>query len=427
MEIHEIHKLFLKCSSVSIDTRTITQNSFFIAIKGERYDANIFAKEALNSGAAYVIIDNKDYYIDNRTILVNDSLKFLQELSKFHRHYIKIPILAITGSNGKTTTKEIVHKVLLKKFDCKATIGNLNNHIGVPLTLLSFNEETQFGIVEMGANHKKEIEFLCSIANPDYGYITNFGKAHLEGFGGIEGVIIGKSELYNYLELNNKIAFINLDDDLQKVKTRNIKRVTFSNFNPKANLFIDKIEINPYVSLTFDNTIINSNLIGLYNSSNIIFAICFGKYFNISTILIKNAIEEYFSNNNRSQIINTVNNRVILDAYNANPSSMELSLQNFISLEDKNKIIIIGDMHELGIETDVEHKNIVNLLKANDNIKCFFAGKYFYKNNVNKENLYFFEDFDNLLENIKTLKLKNNLFFIKGSRAMKLERILEFI
>ena len=239
----------------------------FVAIKGDNFDANAFAEEALKKGSLYVIIDNKAFYIDERTIIVNDSLILLQELAQYHRKYLNIPILAITGSNGKTTTKELTHKVLSKKFKCKATIGNLNNHIGVPLTLLSFNKETEFGIVEMGANHKKEIEFLCTIATPDFGYITNFGKAHLEGFGGIEGVIIGKSELYNYLEENKKIVFINLDDTLQEEKTQNIKRITFSNFDSSSNLFINKLEANPNVNVFYNNIVIYSNLIGLYSTS----------------------------------------------------------------------------------------------------------------------------------------------------------------
>ena len=207
MTIKNIHDLFLKCVKVSIDTRNIEYNSFFVAIKGERFDANTFAKEALEKGASYVIIDNSDYFIDERTVLVEDSLITLQELAKFHRQYLKLPIIALTGSNGKTTTKELINLVLSKKYKTKSTIGNLNNHIGVPLTLLSFTKETEIGIVEMGANHQKEIAFLCEIAQPDYGYITNFGKAHLEGFGGIEGVIKGKSEMYGYLKSRKKSVF----------------------------------------------------------------------------------------------------------------------------------------------------------------------------------------------------------------------------
>jgi UDP-N-acetylmuramoyl-tripeptide--D-alanyl-D-alanine ligase len=222
MDIKDIHSLFLKCKSVSIDTRKIEPDSLFVAIKGENFDANTFAKEALDKGAAYVIIDNSDYLIDRRTILVENSLIALQELAKFHREYLKLPIIALTGSNGKTTTKELINVVLSKKYKTKATVGNLNNHIGVPLTLLSFNSGTEIGIVEMGANHKKEIEFLCELAKPDYGYITNFGKAHLEGFGGVEGVIEGKSEMYHYLSKNDKLAFINMEDPIQVEKSKSL-------------------------------------------------------------------------------------------------------------------------------------------------------------------------------------------------------------
>ena len=223
MDIATIHASFLKCSSVSIDTRKIQPNSFFVAIKGENFDANTFAKEALEKGASYVVIDTVDYYIDHRTILVEDSLRTLQDLAQFHRKYLKLPIIALTGSNGKTTTKELIHTVLSTKFRTKATVGNLNNHIGVPLTLLSFDLETEIGIVEMGANHKKEIEFLCELAQPDYGYITNFGKAHLEGFGGVLGVIEGKSEMYSFLANSKKLVFVNLEDAIQIEKTKTLQ------------------------------------------------------------------------------------------------------------------------------------------------------------------------------------------------------------
>src|SRR6218665_1271833 len=249
MDIQNIHQLFLQCSAVSIDTRKIEAKSLFVAIKGERFDANTFAKEALEKGASYIIIDNKDYFIDERTILVKDSLQTLQELSKFHRQYLKLPIVALTGSNGKTTTKELIYAVLSEKFKTKATVGNLNNHIGVPLTLLSFTSETQIVIVEMGANNQKEIEFLCDLALPDFGYITHFGKAHLEGFGGVEGVIKGKSEMYAYLKFHEKSVFVNLDDEIQKQKSKEIKSFTFGVKKENANLNIQEITANPFVTV----------------------------------------------------------------------------------------------------------------------------------------------------------------------------------
>ena len=228
MTIASIHSLFLNCTSVSTDTRKIEKDSLFIALKGDNFDANTFAKEAIEKGAKYVIIDNPNYTIDERTILVEDSLIALQELAKYHRTYLGIPIIALTGSNGKTTTKELIHAVLSKKYNTLATIGNLNNHIGVPLTLLRFSKETEIGIVEMGANHQKEIEFLCQIAQPDFGYVTNFGKAHLEGFGGVEGVIKGKSEMYDYLRNNEKTVFVNLDDTTQREKSSHINQFSFT-------------------------------------------------------------------------------------------------------------------------------------------------------------------------------------------------------
>ena len=287
MESSIIHGFFLKCNSVSIDTRKIEPNSLFVAIKGENFDANTFAKEAIEKGASYVIIDNKDYFIDERTILVENSLIALQELAKFHRNYLKLPIIALTGSNGKTTTKELINVVLAKKYKTKATVGNLNNHIGVPLTLLSFNTETEIGIVEMGANHKKEIEFLCNLAQPDYGYITNFGKAHLEGFGGVEGVIVGKSEMYNYLSQNNKVAFVNLEDPLQVEKTKNIKSYAFGVKKENADVNITSVKANPFVEIGYLNLTITTHLIGLYNANNINAALAIGKYFGVENQAIK--------------------------------------------------------------------------------------------------------------------------------------------
>ena len=335
--IAEIHTLFLKTSSISIDTRKIEKDCLFVALKGENFDANTFTKEALEKGAKYVIIDNKDYYINDKTILVKNSLVTLQELAKFHRNYLGLPIIALTGSNGKTTTKELIHTVLSKKYNTLATIGNLNNHIGVPLTLLRFTKETEIGIVEMGANHQKEIEFLCEIAQPDYGYITNFGKAHLEGFGGVEGVIKGKSEMYTYLKSHNKTVFINSDDIIQQEKTSDMNKFTFGFYNKNCDVQISKVTANPMVNIIYNNTEIKSHLIGIYNSNNINAAITIGNYFNVPDNLIKEAIENYIPENNRSQLIIKKNNEIILDAYNANPSSMVAALTNFIQLEKANK------------------------------------------------------------------------------------------
>ena len=427
MTIAEIHNLFLQSSGVVIDTRKIEPKSFFVAIKGERYDANTFAKEALEKGCSFVIIDNKDFYIDERTIVVNDSLTTLQELAKFHRAYLNIPIIALTGSNGKTTTKELIQVVLAKKFTTKATVGNLNNHIGVPLTLLSFNKNTEIGIVEMGANHQKEIEFLCEIAKPDYGYITNFGKAHLEGFGSVEGVIKGKSEMYNYLKSNHKKVFINFDDAIQEEKTTSIERITFSKVNNECNIYINTIVANPLVTINYNNTEIKSNLIGLYNANNINAAITIGNHFGVHDAAIKAAIESYIPENNRSQLVSKNSNEIILDAYNANPSSMLVALENFIQLDKKDKVIIIGDMFELGEESLKEHKSIIDYLKNTDEVQCFFIGNDFYSNKIEKENFNFYKDFESFTAFLKENPFSNKMLLIKGSRGMALERTLDYI
>jgi len=424
MDIQDIHQLFLQCKSVSIDTRKIESGSMFFAIKGDRFDANTFAKEALEKGSSYVIIDNADFYISEKTILVSNTLETLQAIAKFHRIYLKLPIIALTGSNGKTTTKELINVVLSKKFRTKATVGNLNNHIGVPLTLLSFDTKTEIGIVEMGANHQKEIEFLCEIAQPDFGYITNFGKAHLEGFGGVEGVIKGKSEMYSYLSQSGKIVFVNVDDPIQFEKTESIKRVTFGVNHPNVDTCIDTIVVNPFVQVVFSGMNIQSHLIGLYNANNINAAIAIGQYFGVDNKAIKEALESYIPENNRSQLIQKNSNEIILDAYNANPSSMKVAIENFIQLEKNNKIVILGDMFELGSESNQEHKAVVNLLLPQDNIDCYFIGKDFYKNKIDQSNFKFFETFDSFSATLERTTLRNKFILIKGSRGMELEKTL---
>jgi UDP-N-acetylmuramoyl-tripeptide--D-alanyl-D-alanine ligase len=427
MDISYIHSLFLKCSGVSIDTRKIEERSLFVAIKGERFDANTFAGEALEKGASYVIIDDNSYYIDDRTLLVDNSLIALQELAKFHRDYLKLPVIALTGSNGKTTTKELINVVLSKKFKTKATVGNLNNHIGVPLTLLSFDSSTEIGIVEMGANHKKEIEFLCEIAQPDYGYVTNFGKAHLEGFGGVEGVIEGKSEMYQYLLNHDKLAFINLEDPIQVEKSKVLKSYTFGIKKKNANVVIADIKANPFVEIQFESLQIKTHLIGLYNANNVNAALTIGKFFEVDDVAIKEALESYIPENNRSQLLVKAGNEIILDAYNANPSSMAVAITNFLQLEKSNKIMILGDMFELGNESYQEHSALVDSLKNEANVECYFVGKAFYECQIAKDNFHFYDSFDSFSINLKDVSFENNTILIKGSRGMALERTLDFI
>lgn len=427
MEISVLHSLFLTCASVSIDTRKIDNNCMFFALKGERFDANAFAVEALEKGAAYVIIDNKNYFVDHRTVLVQNSLETLQELAQYHRNYLGLPIISLTGSNGKTTTKELIYVVLSKKYRIKATVGNLNNHIGVPLTLLSFTEETEIGIVEMGANHQKEIAFLCDLTKPDFGYITNFGKAHLEGFGGVEGVIKGKSELYDYLKSNQKVVFVNFDDAIQVERTEDLQRFGFSQKKSSGIVFVSEVSANPFVQMRINDVEVKSHLIGDYNANNIAAAFTIGNYFAVESGQMKEAIEAYESNNNRSQVIQKTGLKIILDAYNANPSSMEAAIYNFERLSDARKVMILGDMFELGVESIEEHKAIVQLVADLDFDVVYFIGHDFYVNKIIKKNLLFFEDYNQFVKVFKVDSVQDSVLLIKGSRGMALERLLEVL
>lgn len=426
METAELYSYFLQCSSLSTDTRKIMPGCLFVALTGDNFDANTFAAEALAKGAKYVIIDNPGHQSDDRMLLVDNSLEALQQLARHHRRELGLPVIALTGSNGKTTTKELINAVLSQKYATTATLGNLNNHIGVPLTLLSFTKNTEIGIVEMGANHQKEIELLCSIAEPNFGYITNFGKAHLEGFGGFEGVIKGKSELYAYLQSHTKMAFVNMDDPIQKEKTDNLPRFTFAKEDYNCDVRIEAAEANPMVKLKYKGLAIQSHLIGIYNAANISAAIAIGTYFRVSDEKIKKAIESYIPSNNRSQLMEKNGNKIIMDAYNANPSSMAAAIANFRQL-DGNKIAILGDMFELGEESLEEHKKIVAQLAKDKNIESYFVGKDFYASKTNDAHLQFFESFDNLKNYMSTRAFSSKAILIKGSRGMALERVLEVI
>jgi len=427
MEIEKLHQLFLESSFITTDTRKVEKNALFFALKGERFDANTFAKEAIEKGACYVVIDNKDFFINEKTILVDNTLTTLQELAKYHRTFLAIPIIGLTGSNGKTTSKELINAVLSQKFKVKATVGNLNNHIGVPLTLLTFDETTEIGIVELGANHQKEIEFLCEIAQPDFGYITNFGKAHLEGFGGFEGVITGKSEMYHFLKNNKKTVFVNLDDTIQVDKSQSITPYTFSAKDKKADVYITEIKANPFVTITYNDQSIQSQLVGIYNGTNISAAITMGHYFGVPDLLIQQAIENYNPTNNRSQLSTKGSNHLILDAYNANPSSMGVALQNFIKLPESNKVAFLGDMFELGVESLKEHTFLVESLKDEVHIQFYFIGLEFYKTKTELAHFNFFETFEDLKEALEHCKFENNYILIKGSRGMALERIIDLL
>ena len=419
MNIEQLYQLYVKTYLVDTDTRKIRKGSMFFALKGDNFNGNEFAEEALKIGANYAVINEEKYKTGPKTILVENVLETIQKLANFHRKQLAIPIISLTGSNGKTTTKELINAVLSKKYATVATAGNLNNPIGVPLTLLSMTPKTEIGIVEMGANHLKEIEFLCSIAEPTYGLITNFGKAHLEGFGDFEGVIKAKTELFDFLRLSKGTVFINTDDELQAKQSTGLCSVELNNNAIKY------MDANPFVKVQFKNTIIESNLIGKYNYSNIAFAVAVGNYFDISETDIKTAIENYTPVNNRSQIIQKGTNKIILDAYNANPSSMQAALENFSQLKDENKIVFLGDMFELGKDSKAEHEKIANLVTSYHFSKVFLIGKAF--SATGAKNAFVSESYESFKNSTNYSNINNATILIKGSRGMALERLLDLL
>lgn len=399
----------------------------FFALKGENFNGNTFAGKALEIGAAYSIVDEDLYAKHPNCILVDDVLQTLQHLATHHRKQLALPIIALTGSNGKTTTKELINAVLSTKFKTSATQGNLNNHIGVPLTLLKMTKETEIGIVEMGANHHKEIELLCNIALPDYGLITNFGKAHLEGFGSVEGVIEAKSELYEHLKKHHKTIFVNENDAIQLKQTDGYAYLKLFGSKTSNGIFLELLTSQPFVSLKYDDTVINSHLAGDYNFNNIAVAIAIGNYFKISTANIVYAIENYEPTNNRSQIIEQNGNSILMDAYNANPTSMLAALENFKQLQHQNKVLFIGDMFELGADAEKEHQFIVDYLEANPFEMVYLIGENFFKTKTTQNYIHQFRIFDDLKSKLSSTKIKDKFILIKGSRGMALERILELI
>ncbi|MEN8137309.1 MAG: UDP-N-acetylmuramoyl-tripeptide--D-alanyl-D-alanine ligase [Bacteroidota bacterium] len=415
ISLKELYRTYKKTYKVSTDTRTIEQGSIFFALKGENFNGNKFVNKAIEAGAEIAVIDEKEYYIKGKTFIVEDVLSFLQKFANYHRKQLKATFIGISGSNGKTTTKELLYQVLSKKYNTIATEGNLNNHIGVPLTLLSIKPENDMAIVEMGANHQGEIADLCKIAMPEYGYITNFGKAHLEGFGSFEGVIKAKSELYQYLLSTGGTVFVNSDDDIQIKQTENNKKSFLS----------DKIYFegaNPFVVVNNNGLLIKSKLVGSYNFQNIRFAISVGEYFNVDKEKIKNAIEEYQPTNNRSQIVEKNGNTIILDAYNANPSSMRAAIKNIADMNSDYKVVILGDMFELGEYSEKEHSALSAEIEVTDIDKVILLGKEFSKNKLSK--FTYFETTSEFIESGIFDTLSNSTILIKGSRGMAMEKIL---
>ena len=424
-QISLIYKHFLSCSGISTDTRSIEKDQMFFCLKGENFNGNKFAQKALEAGASYVIIDEEAYLTDERMILVKDVLKSLQQLANYHRKEFSIPILGITGTNGKTTSKELIHAVLSRKYKTHATKGNFNNHIGVPITLLTMPLDTEFAIIEMGANHQGEIKTLCEIAEPNLGLITSIGKAHLEGFGSIEGVIKTKNELYQSIIKKEGMLFVNHDNNLLMELSDRAHRKTYGK-SIKADVHGTSYITNSLVGVKWENESINSQLFGSYNFENIMAAICIGKYSDVAPMDISKALSTYKPANQRSQLMETANNKVIMDAYNANPTSVSAALESFIQSDADNKVVILGDMLELGADSEYEHQAIIEKARAMNSELTIFVGEEFKKASKNPNNLTFI----NKLEAIAYLKenpLKDSLILLKGSRGIALESLLEVL
>ena len=425
MHIEALYKIFLAHPSVQTDTRKLKAGDLFFALKGDNFNGNLFAKQALEKGAAYAIVDEPIETADARIILVDDTLTTLQQLAKYHRQQFSIPFLAITGSNGKTTTKELIHAVLSTTFKTYTTEGNLNNHIGIPLTLLKVKKDAQIAVVEMGANHQKEIEGYCKYALPTYGLINNVGKAHLEGFGGIEGVKKGKGELYDFIRASGGAIFINTDFDyLEEMSVGITNKITYGTNHAAVTGVLVKSE--PFLEVELTNQpelgIIKTHLVGDYNLPNVLAAVCVGLHFGVSPAVIKSAIEHYQPTNSRSQLIEKDTNKIILDAYNANPSSMKLAIENFARLEGTNKILMLGAMAELGRESLEEHKAIVELIGNYPWKAVALTGGDFLK----IEHPYFsFEDSTAAAEWYRQQNFQQSQVLIKGSRSSRMEKILD--
>ena len=426
MEIKRLHELFMKSKGLTTDTRKIQRDQLFFALKGDNFNGNLFAAQAISKSGSHAIIDEEKYAVGEKYILVKDVLKTLQDLASFHRKFLGIPILAITGSNGKTTSKELINAVLRRKFETVATVGNLNNHIGVPLTLLSMKTSTEFGIVEMGANHPGEIRDLCEIAQPDYGYITNFGKAHLEGFGSVEGVIQAKSELYGYLKSHEKLLFLNIDDPVQQKNTSYTSIFTFGN-NRVANVKVEYPQTSKTAEVHLNGDLFSSVLTGSYNAVNIAAALCIGSYFKVPLEAIQKSIAAYTPTNNRSQLVHLGSNTLIMDAYNANPTSMRAALESFQNYPTEQKWVILGDMFELGNSAEEEHQVIASYVESMGLQKAILVGSNFNKVTISQNNISKFENFGDLENSLRNSPPEKCMILVKGSRGMALERVQDIL
>lgn len=426
MRIEDLYAVYRQHPSVQTDTRRLASGDLFFALKGPNFNGNAFARQALDSGAAYAVIDEAAYAIEDKTILVPDTLQALQDLARHHRQQLDIPFIAITGSNGKTTTKELVHAVLSTKYTTYTTEGNLNNHIGVPLTILKIGRDAEMAVIEMGANHQQEIASYCTIAQPTYGLITNCGKAHLEGFGGVEGVRKGKGELFDFIRSHNGAVFLMQDYGYLQGMSKGIQQiVTYG--TKDATIMGDVVQSDPFLQVAFTKGItgvISTSLVGSYNLPNVLAAVAVGKFFGVEDEKIKAAIEGYTPSNSRSQMVQKGGNRIILDAYNANPSSMKAAVENFAKAEGPNKLLVLGAMAELGNESLEEHQSLVDEISRHQWRSVLLVGGDFLKL---KHPYHSFSTPAEAGEWLQQQNLRDAYLLIKGSRSMQMEKVLNFI
>ncbi len=432
MRIEELYQIYVSYPRICTDSRKIEKDSLFFALKGESFNGNAYAHLALQSGACYAIIDEKEFQLDERFILVENVLACLQDLAHYHRQQIGAKVIALTGSNGKTSTKELMAAVLGSTYKIHATSGNFNNHIGVPLTLLNMPTGTEYAIIEMGANHQKEIEMLCKIAAPDFGLITNVGKAHLEGFGGFEGVMKGKGEMYDYIQAHQGCIFINSGNQHLAKMSVDVSRQISYGIHPSDFVSGKITGSEPFLDVEWKRQNgqgvykIHSQMPGVYNLENILAAVCVGVYFGVEEEKICRAIEGYKAVNNRSQVIQKGSNTILADAYNANPSSMEAALHNFFETVQGDKILIIGDMMELGVHADEEHKKLLLNLKNSPLKQVILVGENFRRHAELIDAVSFLNTAE-ALDWLKKQHYENTTFLIKGSRKMQLEKAIDFL
>jgi UDP-N-acetylmuramoyl-tripeptide--D-alanyl-D-alanine ligase len=433
MKIKDLYDIFMKHPSVCLDSRNVTAGSIFFSLKGDRYDGNRFANEALGKGCSYAVIDDPGYHKNDRYILVKDVLTSLQKLSAYHRRHFRIPVLAVTGSNGKTTTKELCHDVLSSKLNTITTQANLNNHIGVPMTILRMRQGTEIAVIEMGANHQGEIASLCHIASPSHGLITNIGRAHLEGFNGFEGVITAKKELYDFIRSSHGLVFINAGNELLNSISSGLPRVAYGE-GKETTVSGEVISSDPFLSVGIDfkstdgkvlqHIHVNTGLIGQYNFENILAAACVGLHFGVDPETIAMAIASYKPSNYRSQYIKTGSNTVILDAYNANPSSMEQAILNFMRIHAGHKAMILGDMFELGRESEQEHRKILEIVRASGVQTVVLVGEIF---SSLSNSSFCFTNTSQAMDYLREHPITSSMILIKGSRLMGLEKLMDVL